>query len=464
MTEARRLRRGSGLGFIAGAIVALAPFLVLAQEGPKEPAPTRRPLPYESVDKTLGVVTCASSLCHGSIVEWKGSNVLQNEYVTWLRVDKHAGATKLLLNADSKRIARNLRLPDPPEKSKICLDCHAHNPGAERMGSRAKIADGVACEACHGPSERWVASHSVPGVTHAQNVARGLYPTDRPIERARLCLSCHFGNADRLVTHRLMGAGHPRLSFELETFSHIGPSHFRIDADYEARKSAWNGAKVWAIGQALAVVETMKILTSPTKGRDGIFPELVLFDCHACHHPMSQKRWTPTNGFGASPGPGTARMNDSNMLMLRAIMRQVDPAKADALSALVQKLHRAAAGEGDVTAIAAELSALAEVSAERIAAYRLDDAALRGVTLALIDEGLSGYYKDYAGAEQSVMAIGSVLNYMQSKGLVRDSAAINRGLLSLREPLASDEKYQPSEFLPRLQAFRSLVEALPEGS
>ena len=30
----------------------------------------------------------------------------------------------------------------------------------------------------------------------------GLFPTDDPAERARLCLSCHFGNADRFVTHR----------------------------------------------------------------------------------------------------------------------------------------------------------------------------------------------------------------------------------------------------------------------
>jgi hypothetical protein len=457
------VNRASGIGFAAGAVLTFIPFLVIAQEGATASAAISRPLPYQSMDKTLGVVTCASSLCHGSIVEWQGSNVLQNEYVTWLRVDKHAGAARLLLNEQSKRIARNLGLPDPPEKSKVCLDCHAHNPGASRMGSRAKVMDGIQCEACHGPSERWIASHTAPGVTHAQNVSRGLYPTARPVERARLCLSCHFGNEDRLVTHRIMGAGHPRLSFELETFSNIGPSHFRVDADYEKRKGPWNGAKVWAIGQALAVAETMKLLNSPTRGRDGIFPELVLFDCHACHHPMSQKRWTATTAFGASPGPGLPRINDSNMLMLRAIMRGIDSAQADALSDAVRKLHRAAAGEGDLQQVALEVAAMAEASAERIALHPMPEAALRGVALALIDEGLSGYYRDYAGAEQSVMAIGSVLNYLQARGLIKDRAAVNRGLVSLREPLANDEAYVPADFLPRLKAFRPLVEALPEG-
>lgn len=457
------MNRRSALAFAAGAVAAFIPFLVAAQEPTARSAEVARPLPYQSADKTLGVVSCASSLCHGSIVKWQGSNVLQNEYVTWLRVDKHAGAARLLLSEPSRRIARNLGLPDPPDKSKVCLDCHAHSPGPDRLGPRAKIMDGVQCEGCHGPSERWIASHTAPGVTHAQNLARGLYPTERPLERARLCLSCHFGNEDRLVTHRIMGAGHPRLSFELETFSNIGPSHFRVDADYEKRKGAWNGAKVWAIGQALATAGTMKLLNSKTRGRDGIFPELVLFDCHACHHPMSQKRWTSTTAFGASPGPGLPRINDANMLMLRAIMRGIDPAMADALSASVRRLHSAAAGEGDLQMIAGGIAALAEQAAERIALEPMSDAALRGVALALIDEGLSGYYRDYAGAEQSVMAIGSVLNYLQARGLIEDRGAVNRGLVALREPLANDETYVPADFLLRLKGFRHLVEALPEG-
>ena len=54
-----------------------------------------QPLPYQSPHETLGTVTCASSLCHGSIKLWKDSNVLQNEYLTWSRIDKHArGWTK----------------------------------------------------------------------------------------------------------------------------------------------------------------------------------------------------------------------------------------------------------------------------------------------------------------------------------------------------------------------------------
>src|SRR5215216_1951530 len=64
-----------------------------------------QPLPYQANAKHLGVVNCANSLCHGSITKWKDSPVLQNEYVTWSRVDKHATkAYQVLFEERSRRI------------------------------------------------------------------------------------------------------------------------------------------------------------------------------------------------------------------------------------------------------------------------------------------------------------------------------------------------------------------------
>src|SRR6185436_20794131 len=92
-------------------------------------------LPYQANAKHLGVVNCANSLCHGSITKWKDSAILQNEYVTWSRVDKHATkAYPVLFNDRSKRIARNLGLQEPPHKAKLCVDCHAHNPAPALRG------------------------------------------------------------------------------------------------------------------------------------------------------------------------------------------------------------------------------------------------------------------------------------------------------------------------------------------
>jgi hypothetical protein len=443
------------LAWIAATTLGLA---VQAFAQPPNPHTAPHPLPYQSKDKNLGTVTCASSLCHGSIIEWKGSSVLQNEYVTWSRVDKHANkAYQILFNDRSKRIVQNLGLKRPAHEEKICLDCHSYNVPKEVQGERFKFADGISCEACHGPAERYVKAHIEPGATHAKNIANGLYPLSDPTARAKLCLSCHWGNQDKFVTHRIMGAGHPRMSFELETFSMSAPAHFRIDKDYEDRKGQWDGVKVWAIGQALAVSEMMDILVDPKRGRDGIFPELTLFDCHACHHPMSDLRWRPKTAFGASPGPGVARLNDANMLMLRAIARSMDRDLGQRVNDQVFRLHQAAAGNGDPQAEAAAMKKLAIDVSKRIEAYAFTEAALKGVALALVDEGLNGNYSDYAAAEQATMALGSVINFLHKRGYTGNAATLNRSLERLRATLANDEKYKAGEFQDRLKDVRVLI-------
>jgi hypothetical protein len=412
-------------------------------------------LPDKSRDRTLGVVTCASSLCHGSIASWNGSPVNQNEYVVWSRLDKHARAYNLLLNEKSRKIAANLALPQPAHQSRVCLDCHAHVPVA--AAESHKVSDGIGCEGCHGPAQRWIASHTEPDVTHKANLANGLYPSDQPLARAKLCLSCHFGTADKYVTHRIMAAGHPRMSFEMETFTNLQPAHFKVDADYIARKGNFDGVKIWAIGQAVAVGTQIDILLDPKRGRDGAFPELTLFDCHACHHPMADTRWKPVTNFGRSVSPGLVRLNDSSMLMLRLILRQIDPALGERFVQSVAQLNHAVAGTGDMAERARAVKEMADEAARKIASTGVSNENLRGMALALVDDGIAGAYADYAGAEQAAMALGSVVNTLHKLGQLKSASSLNTGLANLRAGLVQDEAYKPADFQGRLRAFRPLV-------
>ena len=413
-------------------------------------------LPDKSRDKTLGVVNCASSLCHGSIGAWNGSPVSQNEYVIWSRLDKHARAYNLLLNEKSRRIAANLALPQPAHQSKICLDCHSYNPATPPPAAH-RISDGISCEGCHGPAERWIASHTAPDASHRGNIANGMYPSDQPLARAKLSLSCHFGSSDKYVSHRIMAAGHPRMSFEMETFTNLQPAHFKIDADYIQRKGSVDGVKIWAIGQAVAVATQIDILLDPKRGRDGAFPELTLFDCHACHHPMADTRWKPVTGFGKSIGPGLVRLNESGMLMLRLILRQIDPVLGDRFTQAVLQLNQAMAGNGDMAERAQAVKALSEEAAKKIATNSVSKDNLRAMALALVDDGLGGAYADYAAAEQAAMAMGSVVNTLYKLGQLKSAANLNQGLANLRAGLVQDEAYKPADFQARLRIFRPLV-------
>jgi hypothetical protein len=436
---------GHAMRIVLAALLALAAVQARAQ-----------PLPYQEHAMNLGVVNCANSLCHGSISRWKDSDILQNEYITWSRVDKHATrAYQALLTERSKRIARNLGLREPPEKAKLCLDCHAYDPPPELRGERFKVTDGVSCEACHGPAEHWIKSHVAPGATHEDNLAHGLYPTSNPVAQARLCLSCHFGNKDKFVTHRMMGAGHPRMSFELATFEQTEPPHFVIDDDWHRRKGSWDTARVWAIGQALAASQLLDVLLDPKRSHDGLFPELVVFDCHAGHHPMSDKRWTPLSGVS----PGRVRLNDSSLLMLRQIVRRMLP-EADARSydERLVALRRAVAGDGgDPLDAARAMRTLLDRVAGQLVTRSFLPADLRAMLAGMVQDGLDGDYHDYAGAEQATMAIAGLLDYLGRHGGLADFRGANDALDRVYDAVRDDEKFSPARFQAALDGLRKTV-------
>jgi len=434
---------------LAGAIFGSA--VLLAASGP---APT---MPHRSAERSEGTASCASTVCHGSLTPWKESSVLQNEYVTWTRQDKHAQAYSVLRNDVSKQIAKKLRLGKAAWESSLCLDCHAHNVPAARRSERFVLSDGVTCESCHGPAGKWLSAHDDVGRTHEQNLADGVYPLDDPAARARLCLGCHGGNADRFVTHRMMSAGHPRISFELQTFSMIQPAHFATSQAEHPQAKPWNGARIWAVGQAVAVAEQMSVLGNFLRNRDGVFPELALFDCNACHHEMSDKRWKPQGAFGETPPPGVVRLNESNLLLLRVIARQVDADLGTRVMEAGAALQAANAGDGDLPVAAKKMKDAADEVERRLRSFTFSEEVMAGLARAIVDDGAAGHFLDYASAEQAFMSLGSIVDFMNRSGFLADPAGANAALADLAETLKSDESFRAKEFQSKLGSLRKVV-------
>ena len=412
-------------------------------------------LPQYASDLHLGVATCSGSTCHGAAKPFDTSSVMQNEFIIWQRQDAHANAYKVLYNEDSKRIARNLGL-QAAHTAKICLDCHSDNVAPEHRGKRFQSSDGVGCEACHGGAERYLGTHVSGIATHQQNIDNGLYPSEDPIKRAKLCLSCHFGNANKFVTHRIMGAGHPRMSFELDTFTAIMPAHYRIDKDYTERKQVWSNVRVWAVGQAMAVNTYLTELEQRMK--DTIFPELVFFDCHACHHSMRNKRWAPRASTGLEPG--VVRLNDSSMLMLRHIASIIDPGLGKSVQANIRSLHQASTQSvGAMQQAARALRAQSQGLIQKIAAFSFSADSMRAMANNLLDDGIAGEYVDYAGAEQSLMAIEAITATLQQTGQISaaKSGEIRNRMDALYKVLKDDDAYKPSAYISGLKSLKPLL-------
>jgi Cytochrome c554 and c-prime len=404
----------------------------------------------------LGVASCAGSTCHGAVQPLKGSSVAQNEYITWSHKDKHAKAYTVLGDDRSQRIARILGIGDP-RKAKICLDCHADDVPPDRRGPQFQISDGVGCEACHGGAKTWLGTH-ISGATHAENIAAGMYPTDQPIARAVKCLSCHQGDETKFVTHEIMGAGHPRISFELDTYTAAEPAHFVIDKDYVERKGPVNDARLWAVGQAVALEKFMDAVLDPKHAPKGLFPELVLFDCTACHHAMSELRWQRRPS--APLPPGLPPLNDANAIMLRVIAQRVAPATAQTLGQHILALHRATQESwGAVVREARAVRQIASELATLCAKHDFGREDMSALAAGVIAAGLDHDAADYPGAEQATMALSSIVSAMRLSGYASASQikAMSAALNGLYGALAKDDTYRPETFLTALKDFQKTM-------
>lgn len=401
-----------------------------------------QPVPQYGKDKHLGVASCASSQCHGAAQPYKEGNIRRNEYQQWSKKDKHARAFEVLSNERSRAMAKKLAIPDP-QKEKLCLDCHTDNVPAALRGSKVQSDEGIGCEACHGGAERWLDSHDDEGVTHADNIAQGMYPTELPQERAKLCLSCHYGDQNKFATHRLMAAGHPRLRFELDTYT-ILQEHYEIDKDYRSRKKFVDSVNTWATGVSVTAAENMAVIQSPRFWSEGLFPEIALFDCHACHHPMNDRRWA-TRETTVGLFPGAVRLNDSSLVMLYAIATSIDAIDAERLLGAIRRLHEATARTREAVPVQSrEISRTIQELQEKIKKKPLDTRAAAAIRKTIAYLGERGEFRDYTGAEQAAMALDLLTNAL------RDDKKLGDQMNNIFNLLKEDTQYDPAAFADAL--------------
>lgn len=404
----------------------------------------------------MGVASCASSTCHGR-QEATGPRVRQNEVMTWQDPSSltgaHARAWTVLAAPRSRAIARRLGIADP-QTAPDCISCHG-DPARNR-GPRFVQSDGVTCEACHGGAggstgeDGWLASHAAVGASHADNLARGLWAMNDASTRAGVCLDCHFGSAKpgQFVSHRLMAAGHPRLSFELDLFTSL-QSHHDEDSDYAARKPIVPGVKVWAVGQALAVSRALA-LYPPRSG--GAFPEFTFYDCRSCHRPFSDDLRvdiTARTNPGRPVPPGTVIWNDESLIMLAAAARVAAPDLASELDSRSRAFHAALATDrAQALQAASALAATTDALAARFTAASFSPAQTRAMLDAVLRTE-APRLTDYQGGAQAVMAADTLVAALVKDGaLSRDQAtrlrpALDRAYAAARdanrwEPLALD--------------------------
>lgn len=359
-----------------------------------------------------GAASCAASNCHGS-TKPKPDYPKLNENIVWAQKDHHAKAYATLTNEKLKsgvspsKIARDLKLAKA-ETSDRCLTCHAVDVPPALRGPKFDITDGVACDSCHGPAEKWLEPHAEKGWTHEQSVKVGMYDTKNFLLRSEKCVSCHLQ-----IEHDLVAAGHPDLlAFELATFSANMPPHWRD-------KGTWAVTKAWATGQVISLREAAQQLAA--RAKIGVPPKLL-------NEALSKVQGhTAVVKYALTPEGA------------KALAQEIDT-----LSDLVTKGDKAAA-----TASATKIVTVMNQEAPRTAARDYDQASTRKLIESLMGDADSIAAVGIRAAEQAAMALDRLYSaYSKAPGNKADKAAgdaLDRIFAAIENPAKYDAKQFASE-------------------
>ena len=378
----------------------------------------------------VSLSSCANGVCHGaaepSTEEFGAPKILGNEYVTRV-LDPHFRATALLQNALSAEIVAAVAPGKKASQLQLCLDCHGSSTEAIRRGVLDR-EDGISCQSCHGAAGGWWKSHFQDGWDHQQSVAAGLVDLRDVKTRAKTCFGCHLGTGSRQVDHRLIAAGHPVLTFELDNYTeqkevrHWLPDSLRTSRD--GRRPS-HGIPAWATGQLEAFRASLDLLVARAQRSEGPFPDYSDLACSSCHHEIGDKSWRQQPGWifrGGLPAFSPARW-----LVLRELLRVVDPAELEKLELQVEALAAEVGRAGDrgrIVTLARELEAELGKLAGKTATLRLSEKKIHEVLQALAAKSQE-LAADPAAARQAAFTAHSLTTEL----LLHDRRAVRSGLL-----------------------------------
>lgn len=417
--------------------------------------PTLSSKELQQPGRYLGPASCASSTCHGSVRPRDAFDVKQNEYFIWSKQDKHSRAYDVLLNERSLVIARNLRLKGKPSESAECLTCHALVVEQKLQARPIDVTRGVSCESCHGPSTGWIAKHMEQGSTHEQSIRAGMIDLRTPAGRAQACLSCHLGDAQRDVNHKLIAAGHPNLIFELTYYASAMPPHwtaYRDRRQKEGREDA-DGARAWAVGQAIALRGTLALLAH--RARTGDWPEFAEMDCYGCHHALKEGTWRQRSSRAKL---GLAQWSPRGFAMLRHLVAVFAPEESAALDAGVKQLaHQIARlrvrGES-VAGTATGMIPVMDRIVAKIGKAPMDDVAIKKLAELIFNDNAFLKEADLQSTLQAALALNAL-----GSSLARDNAGLpktdlTKAIDALYANVDPPERFDPERFTRQMSELK----------
>lgn len=408
----------------------------------------------------VGAASCASGNCHGSVQPRDVYAVRQDEYFIWLKQDRHTQAYNVLLTEQSARIARNMRLRQQAHESKVCLDCHALYVPQEVQVRPIDLAEGISCEACHGPAGGWLARHTESGWTHEMSVQAGMKDLRDLSVRGQTCLSCHLGDAQKTVNHELIAAGHPELIFELDNYSAVMPPHWNQFSEkrQEQGREDLQSARVWAVGQVVAFREGM--LQLARRARSNEWPEFAEMNCYGCHHSLREGEWRQIRGYKFKAG--LPSWNPARYAVMRVLVSAFAPQQRGPLNAQIERLERHIAYMNtppeQVATTATGLAGTMERVIPQIRQAAIDNAAAARLIDTIAEEVPYLLDAEIHSVEQAIMAINALASAMARQNPALAQGGISRTIDKLYNDVKDRERFDRAQFARHMAELRRQIQ------
>lgn len=409
----------------------------------------------QDVGKYSGPGSCAASNCHGSVTPRTATPVRQNEYSIWAVQDKHARAYMVLSNPVSVRMGKILKLASAPNQADKCRACHTLNVPANLRAQTFQGEEGVSCENCHGPAVGWLGPHTTKGWTREQSIKLGQYETLDLAARSERCLTCHVGTPEKRVDHEMIAAGHPDLTFELDTFSAVMPRHWRFPGENDP----WEGVQEWGIGQAVQLREALSRLSRSAASKS--WPEFAELDCYACHHSLTspQDSWRQARGY-AGRNPGATAWNASRYVVLRHLIEQVSPEggkQLDAQLAKVSSLVSDWANREQISAAAKQAAAAADQIVQQLRRQQYNRDLSARVMQAIAADGNPISEQGERCAEQAAFALDAIRVAYQKNEKLDNAQDLQAAVNKLFDLLQNPSAYNAPMFAAQMQKVKTLL-------
>ena len=234
--------------------------------------------PIATASRVLGIQSCVP--CHQ---QNRGEGDGFSAVNLWQAEDPHARAFAVLSDPAAERMTKLLKLK-PPTQEPLCIGCHVQPEARSWPANDHRLDEGVNCEACHGPAEKWLDAHYRKDWKTMEEVTKvklGWHDTRGYFNRAQSCVSCHVGKDDLDVNHDFIAAGHPALFFELTSALRRMPKHWPKEKPQESAIHA--AYRLWRIGQDATCAAAPDLTAARAKDLKRSWPELAEYDCLACH-------------------------------------------------------------------------------------------------------------------------------------------------------------------------------------